>query len=38
MIAAETLFWIIVGGAIAVEILGGVICWLCLREVDQCHK
>jgi hypothetical protein len=38
MSAQEITFWFMIGITIAVEILGGVICWLYLREVDQCHK
>jgi hypothetical protein len=38
MIVNEIMFWVIIGGLVAAEVLGGLICWLSLKEVDQCHK
>lgn len=38
MSADELIFLVIVASVIAIEVFGGVICWLCAREVDQCHR
>ena len=34
----EITFWAIITVTIAIEIFGGIVCWLCAKEVDQCRK
>jgi len=38
MSPAEITFWAIIGVTVAIEIFGGVICWISAKEVDQCRK
>ena len=38
MSEGEIIFWTIIAATIAAEVLGGIICWVSCREVDQCHK
>ena len=34
----EVTFWVIISITITIEVFGGIVCWLCAKEVDQCHK
>ena len=34
----EITFWAIIAVTVAIEIFGGLVCWVLCKEVDQCHK
>ena len=38
MTPQEFVFWVIIGAAVAAEVLGGIVCWMCIREVDDCRR
>lgn len=34
----EITFWAIIAVTVAIEVFGGIVCWLSVKEVDGCRK
>lgn len=34
----EITFWAIIAVTVAIEVFGGLVCWICAKEVNECHK
>ena len=34
----EITFWAIIAVTVAIEVFGGLVCWMYAKEVNECHK